>query len=132
MSTIADLRRQNEYLHKKNSFAWKRVYVLENELIDARRTELGRAETMIRDIVMPYRENGVLIKPREFPPHITNMLWEWGEKINAEFTCCVCWDLMNKDTFSLTPCGHELCINCMEKIAMSSSNKCPTCRKKMG
>ena len=65
------------------------------------------------------------------PAHVKNMLVDLAEKANEPITCPVCLDDMDKDTFSMTPCGHALCIECCEKIVTMPNPKCPTCRSKL-
>lgn len=46
----------------------------------------------------------------------------------ADFICEIClnnYDTIGRKPYSLVPCGHTFCLDCMNKI---TSNLCPTCR----
>ena len=135
---LKNLRRENAKLknelywsQQSGNMIWRAVDGLRDRIEDNARAELSREITVIVYRMMtPYRTNGVLVRPAAFPSHITNDLWEQAEALNHKYTCPVCLDLMTRETFTMTPCGHELCIECAEKIAMSTNN-CPVCRQSL-
>jgi len=114
---------QMEALRKQKAFAWAKVFELH-----------GRgAEDAAAMGGMFARANGRLQRPAEFPPHITEAMWEMANRLNETYTCPVCMDLTTKDTFHLTTCGHILCKGCyatLEDMApVNQKPKCPTCRR---
>ena len=43
--------------------------------------------------------------------------------------CSICLELMNKDDYCMTVCGHEFHNTCLDKsIQTMTSDSCPTCR----
>jgi len=114
-----------EALRKQKAFAWAKVFELHGRGAE----EAGALGGMFA------RVNGRLQRPADFPPHITEALWEMANRLNETYTCPVCLDLTTKDTFHLTNCGHILCKTCfahMEDNAPANARpNCPTCRRKM-
>jgi hypothetical protein len=120
-----------EAVRKQKAFAWAKVF----ELHARGAEEAGAMNGMFA------RVNGRLQRPAEFPPHITEGLWEMANRLNETYTCPVCLDLTTRETFHLTNCGHILCKGCfaqMEDLApyigltgQKQRPNCPTCRRKI-
>lgn len=114
---------QMESVKKQKAFAWAKVYELHADRV-ADAAAIGGLFA---------RVNGRLERPAEFPPHITEQLWEMANQLNNTYTCPICIDLTTKDTFHLTTCGHILCKGCyahLEDLApVNQRPKCPTCRR---
>ena len=70
------------------------------------------------------------------PKHIVNELVDNAKKLNIEFSCPICFDVLKKDTIYMTRCGHKLCLSCYDTL---KDNKplahnyvsCPTCRARV-
>ena len=122
---------QMEAVKKQKAFAWAKVFELHGR---------GAEEAGALNGLFP-RVNGRLERPAEFPPHITEGLWDMANRLNETYTCPVCLDLTTRETFHLTNCGHILCKGCfahMEDDApyigltgQKQRPNCPTCRRKM-
>lgn len=116
-------RAQMESVKKQKAFAWAKVYELHGDSVE-----------ITRLVVQAYtRTNGRLQRPAEFPPHITEELWEMADRLNNTYTCPICLDLTTKETFHLTTCGHIICKGCyahLEDLSpVNQRPKCPTCRR---
>lgn len=120
---------------KAKKFAWSQVYARDDKIIELQRRELSRPANVqiIREVILPHRCPNGLERPVTMPMHITNLMWEMAVELNRDFTCPVCLEFMTHETFSMTACGHELCLGCMEHIKettpISMRPKCPVCRK---
>jgi len=114
---------QMEAVKKQRAFAWAKVYELHGQGAE----QAGAIGGMFA------RVGGRLQRPAEFPPHITEALWEMANRLNETYTCPICIDLTTKETFHLTPCGHILCKGCYEHLCdhtpVNTKPKCPTCRR---
>ena len=112
-----------ESMKKQKAFAWAKVFQLHGE----------GAENAGAFGGMFARANGRLQRPAEFPPHITEGMWDMANRLNETYTCPICTDLTTKETFHLTTCGHILCKSCyarLEDLApLGTKPKCPTCRR---
>jgi hypothetical protein len=108
-------------LKKQKAFAWAKVFEYHGRSAD---------DTAVFVEIFG-RENGYLVKPAEFPPHITEAMWEMANRLNETYTCPICLDLTSKDTFHLTSCGHILCKDCYKKLQDTTAQKpkCPQCRR---
>jgi len=115
---------QIESLKKQKKFAWARVYEVMGE-------EANMSNIVINQLFQ--RQDGQIVRPQVFPPHISNELFEMAEKLNKKYSCPICLELTTKDTFSLTPCGHIICKDCFEGLKentpLAQQIKCPTCRR---
>lgn len=74
----------------------------------------------VLDICKEYL-NPKLVNLGLIPSHIIDMVWA------VEKTCCVCIDVISREDFTVTECGHNYCFNCLEKI---SHDSCAVCRRK--
>lgn len=114
---------QIESLKKQKKFAWAKVYETMGQ-------EANRAGVIINQFFQ--RQNGQIVKPQVFPPHISNELFEMAEQLNKQYSCPICLELTTKETFTLTSCGHIICKVCRDELKentpVGSNIKCPTCR----
>lgn len=112
-------------LNKERAFAWAMYY----EEVQRRSDNAG---IVIRFITRSVPRNGAeFVRPETLPTHITNEMMEMAEKLNREFSCPCCFDLMNKETIHIAWCGHYVCRQCYGMLSLNEHNKksCPTCRK---
>lgn len=110
-------------LKKQKAFAWAMYFAKVAE-------EVSIAQLVVR--MVGERQNGELVRPDVMPSHISDELWEMANKLNKTYTCPICYDLTNKETFHLTWCGHILCKDCYNHMTTRSAPekpKCPMCRK---
>lgn len=111
--------------------AWAKYYAEHS-----RRCELSRRVMELMNL-RQYRNmnaGGALPveRPVELPQHITNELWDMANELNREFTCPVCYDLLEKETIHIAWCGHILCKGCYAMLPPKPTNNkknCPTCRQ---
>ncbi|ABT15076.1 hypothetical protein NY2A_B677R [Paramecium bursaria Chlorella virus NY2A] len=124
---VNKLKHQLAYMEKRRAFAWAKFY--ESEML-----RLQSAAPVLY-ILSDYRENGELKEPETLPSHITREYWDMAVRLNKDFTCPICLDIMNKDTFDMTKCGHPLCKDCFEELKettpLANKVKCPICRKNL-
>lgn len=125
---MAQARTEIESLRKQKAFAWAKYY-------NQRAEEADRTVHIIRMIapIAPRDERGQLDIPNDLPAFFTREFMEMAEQLNREYTCPVCFEIVNKDTIKVPFCGHVLCKGCYERMdemkALSEKVKCPTCRK---
>ena len=50
-----------------------------------------------------------------------------NQSLKEEHQCCVCYEI----TCTKTPCNHNLCYRCWNRIVNSDNKKCPMCRNKI-
>jgi len=116
-------------------YAWSQIYQRDDRIIELQRRELQRPTTIqvIREVIVPYRGPRGIEEPAVLPPHITREMFEMAQQLHKDYTCSCCLEFMTVDTFSLTKCGHEVCLKCMEYIRENTPivqrPKCPICRK---
>ena len=123
-------RNEYEQLKRQRAFAWAKYY---NST--ARRADDANGIFGMLQISGFERYRGILIKPDILPPHITSAFMEMAERLNQEYTCPICLELVSSTTIHLTWCGHITCKKCYNELKSSSGptdkTKCPTCRKKI-
>jgi len=51
---------------------------------------------------------------------------ELTDKIEEDFCCMVCMDLVFKPV--TTPCGHNICQSCLSRSFKAKEFRCPSCR----
>lgn len=71
-------------------------------------------------------------KPSVASSHIANAQKEIDEKrvymdIDSHSECCICFE-QNVERTKMTACGHDVCIECLNKL---TSTQCPVCRRKL-
>lgn len=114
---------QVESLIRQKKFAWAKVYETMGE-------EADRTVIIINHLFQ--RQDGEIVRPQVFPPHISNELFEMAEQLNKKYTCPICFELTTKETFTLTSCGHIICKGCRDELKENTPSgadiKCPTCR----
>jgi hypothetical protein len=122
---------QVESIKRQKAFAWAKYYeVLGNESDNA-----NVIINLIQHGGIQRNEEGKLDRPNTLPPHITQEFYEMAERLNKQFTCPCCFELVTKETIHLPWCGHILCKNCYEELkdniplASGRKPKCPMCRK---
>ena len=113
---------QYENVDRQRKKAWAMYY-----------NEMGnRADAAVEIINMVgTRENGILPPKENLPSHITTAFYDMATKLNETFTCPICLDLVNKETISITFCGHIYCKECLLEIKAKEEPKCAICRKKL-
>jgi hypothetical protein len=119
---------QYDQLKKQKAFAWAKYY----EEAGNQANIAGTTYRMLEASGFDRSLNGTLVKPDTLPPHITQEFMEMAERLNAEYTCPCCFDLVSKETIHLTWCGHILCKGCYDKLkerAGRNKPNCPHCRK---
>lgn len=126
-NTVAFWKKMADNNWKQRSYAWAKFY--EEVQNNAQTTYV-----MIRYVTASVPRNaatGELERPAVLPPHITEEFMGMAEKLNKEFTCPCCFELMNKDTINISFCGHYICKECYGKLPTNDTGKksCPTCRK---
>lgn len=52
------------------------------------------------------------------------------ERIQETFTCIVCQELVYKPIS--TPCGHNICCDCLQRSFKADVHSCPFCRHQLG
>ena len=102
---------QYDNIKKQRAYAWRMVYALHEQTID----EAPALIDFVSNAVGKDDKNK-LIKPQEFPAHITIQLWDMANRLNETYSCPICFDLTTKDTFHLTSCGHILCKDCLKNL----------------
>ena len=110
---------------KRRAYAWARYY----EQIQSQ-SEI--AEGIVRYVEIAVPRNGAEFdRPAVLPNHITTEIMDMAEKLNKDFSCPCCFELMNKETIHITWCGHYVCKDCYEKLPKDErgKKKCPICRK---
>ncbi len=111
---------------RQRAVAWARYY-------DATRNESQTAYTVVRYVssAVPRNQEGNFERPTTLPPHITEELMDMAEKLNKEFSCPCCFDIMNKETIHISWCGHYVCEGCYRNLLQNENRKksCPLCRK---
>ena len=127
VNSVAYWKKMAESNWKQRSFAWAKFY--EEVQKNAHTTYV-----IIRNIVIDIPRNaatGELERPAVLPPHITEEFMDMAIKLNKEFTCPCCFELMDKDTIHIAFCGHYVCKGCYERLVLNDKGKksCPTCRK---
>jgi len=66
------------------------------------------------------------------PTHIFDEIWTARVKDTAKVTCGVCLAPLDKATATMTLCGHEYCLTCLEQCEKWNTARakpnCPQCR----
>lgn len=121
MSKTTYTKYEYESLDRRRRLGWAKYYKL-----------LEEQTLMVRIIVEPYRnqETGEMPPQSSMPAHITNEFYEMACKLNKEYTCPICLDLVDKETIDMTICGHTFHKECL-KQSKEIKKECPTCRKKL-
>ena len=122
---------QNQYdrLTRQRAFAWAKYYNSVATRADDANGIVGMLNTSGIE-----RYRGEIIRPDILPPHITLTFMEMAERLNQEYTCPICLELVSSATIHLTWCGHILCKTCFNELKTSSGSdhpNCPSCRKKI-
>lgn len=113
-------------MKKQKAFAWAKVYDQHGQ---------GAEDARVLNAMFQRDLAGHLQRPAEFPPHITEALWDMANRLNETYTCPICIDLTTRETFHLTTCGHILCKECYARLVddapLNTQPKCPTCRRQI-
>ena len=90
---------QNEYerLKRQRAFAWAKYYNSMARRADDANGVVGMLQTSGIE-----RYQGEIIRPDVLPPHITSAFIEMAERLNQEYTCPVCLELVSSTTIHLT------------------------------
>jgi len=107
------LKREIEKLKESKTTAWRRYFNLQKEL--------ERSRKQHNDTLNELKK---IEKDSKIPTHIINQLKEFIKKEE----CPICLELINKEDFYVTHCGHYIHYYC---ICQSHSFKknCPKCRR---
>jgi len=126
----ASCKAKQTSLDQQRRIAWAKYYAEHS-----RRCELSQRVIELMNLRQYRNPAGVLERPAVLPQHITNELWDMANELNREFTCPVCFELLEKDTIHIAWCGHLLCKGCYANLPLnvavdmrSLKKKCPTCR----
>ena len=69
-------------------------------------------------------------KPKPFDPKsFLKDFMAFSEKINDDFVCAICYNLLYKPT--ILPCNHRFCVSCLEKWYNREKEgfQCPLCQR---
>lgn len=105
---------KNSSCEFKRKYAWRSYFKVLEDYEDLSR----RFRDLSRRVLALEGDN----KEIELPDHFKNELVENMKCLD----CVVCYEVMTKQTFTLTKCYHKICKNCVAKL-----DKCPICRKKL-
>lgn len=92
-----------------------------------------------KSMITTYKKS-VSIKTKEYEniQRIYNYLYQTLQTITDTDTCPICLDTIEKDTLTITKCGHKFCWECVldthnVKKECTNSNlfKCPSCNQEM-
>lgn len=95
---------------------------------------LGRCNTKYRKLKEDYAWTEQLLEKcmtalrerRQQQEFLQGIVRTWYRDRATPEDCVVCWQPMSPSDFSVTPCGHFLCITCLDKC--SCTQGCPVCR----
>lgn len=106
-------------LESSRRTAWRRYFDMRDEMFSEMRAglklyeELKKVQTQLSVAGQP-----------AIPVHIMNRLKELEKKSD----CAICLDVIKKDDFHVTKCGHYYHYQCL-KQAHEHKKECPLCRK---
>lgn len=92
-----------------------------------------------KSMITTYKKS-ISIKTKEYDniQRIYNYLYQTLQTINDNDTCPICLDIIEKDTLTITKCGHKFCWECIldtHNIKKECTNinlfKCPSCNQEM-
>jgi len=126
MSSRTDIKSRQpnaEVLREKQKAkrAWAEFYHMRDLYYDQRMSMYQRFTTLTTHIDE---------KKDCLPKHLVNEFIEMSQELKREISCCVCLEMVTKDTQHMTRCGHMLDKTCFEKVK-DSENKCPMCRAQL-
>jgi hypothetical protein len=107
---------------KGKAFAWAKYY-------EAMRHQADNAVVVVRQI--PMTNNRGTITVDAIPTHFTSEFVEMAMELRKEFSCPICYDMVNGETIDITCCGHIYCKTCMTALKAQADPKCAICRKKL-
>lgn len=126
--------RENIKLKARSKYAWGMYYREVNENIELTKklVDMGRIMRQNRD------EDG----SSSLPNHLVHEFLAMSDELKREMTCPVCFNIVTKDNYAITPCGHFFCKteitmpngikrSCYDAALQSTDGTCPTCRKKI-
>lgn len=95
---------------------------------------LGRCNTKYRKLKEDYAWTEQLLEKcmtalrerRQHQEYLQGIVRTWYRDRAVPEDCVVCWQPMSPSDFAVTPCGHFLCITCLDKC--SCTQGCPVCR----
>lgn len=116
-----------ESLRKQRAFAWAKYY-------SQRGQEANRVVEIVRMIqpIAPRNQQGNIEIPKELPAFFTKEFMDMAIRLNKEYTCPVCYEIVNSETIHIPYCAHIMCKQCYNHMKQQSPDhkvKCPTCRK---
>ncbi len=115
-SLIESLKRKLKYSKKATSFAWSRYYRSQQQAND---TAVKHHQKLTA--LMEQGEQGI-------PQHIKTELKEMIDELRKTCECPICLEVIQTEDMEITNCGHKFHKECLAKV---TTNKCPTCRKKL-
>ena len=96
---------------------WAKFYTELEERIDGAPTIISVAVAM-RESNMP-----------TLPPHIMAQYMEMAMELKKELCCPICLEMVTKENYQYTYCGHIYCKDCLDKI--KTTKTCAVCRIKI-
>jgi translation initiation factor 1 (eIF-1/SUI1) len=107
---------------KAKSFAWAKYY-------NAMGQQANNAIVIVRQV--PMRNDRGTIIVDSIPTHFSTEFVEMAKELRKEFSCPICFDMVNSETIDITHCGHIYCKTCMTRLKADPEPKCAVCRKKL-
>ncbi len=115
-SVINSLKNKLKYAKKATSYAWSRYYKAQEEAND---TAVKHHQKLTA--LMEQGNEGI-------PQHIKTELKEMIDELRKTCECPICLEVIQTQDMEITNCGHKFHKECLAKV---TTNKCPTCRKKL-
>ncbi len=64
------------------------------------------------------------------PAHISSAFYDMCKALNRDYSCVVCLEVVEKEKFKMTHCGHMYCKDCHDKVK-ERFKECSICKKKI-
>ena len=122
-----------ESYKKQVKFAWAKYYRLASARADDAAQVVSMAtEWAPRDL----NNKGAITMPADanLPEFFTAQFFEMARRLNEEFTCPICLELVDSTTIRVTKCGHIYHKACFDKYIDDQTRqngrrpKCAMCR----
>jgi translation initiation factor 1 (eIF-1/SUI1) len=107
---------------KSKAYAWAKYY-------EAMGRQADNAVIVVRQVPMQYNRGVITVDT--IPTHFSTEFIEMAKELRKEFSCPICFDMVNSDTIDITHCGHIYCKTCMTALKAQEDPKCAICRKKL-
>ena len=114
-------QKEYEALERKMKKGWAMYYEKIEEMASI-------TNTIFREFDVGVDKDNNLVK--DFPVHISNEFFDMCKKLHKDFNCVICYELVQKDKFKITWCGHTYCNDCYDKVK-EQYKVCSVCKKKL-